>query len=1077
MLKELICAVLAIMIVFSAFPAAGAALDEEYKTVDWYYDLSDPDINREYSRRFHAIWGNSGNVNREEVKKFLNLLEEICDYYVNELKFNEPTQVVYGDENADKTKYKVCVYITQTGLSQHQSGYAYQGTKWLDNGMIGYIAVEYAAFTNSYVIAHEFAHVCQLHSGGGFANNNPTSGPFWEMYADYMSGKFHHRENGTTLSANTLSYNHLYFPHGKNYYNCWLLAAYFDENPQIVGEYFNSRFWKESIQDEFPFDTIKRLLPESADFKDVLGDYARRAAVLDFQMRDKYIQLKNEWIQNGTMDTRYIYPELERVPDKEGFWRVPLEYAPMQGGFNAIRLLPEDNKVAVELYGVKHMNDSNQDFRASLVIVDNANKKINYSPLFSEGEMSIDIPPNAGEVYLVVCATPDEFYPVCTFDVTEATQYNIDRAKQRYLYEVKIKGAQPYETKEPIKGEKIHPNGGGRVADTAYVAPTAYVAKNAQVLDNARVLGNARILDYAVVSGNAVVKDNAVVSGHARVLRNALVEGNAKVRDYATVTDNVVVSGNAKVMEHAKISGQAIIRDNGVARGSAEFGGKTEVFGFGMMDGDYIGDNLKVSNTVAFGRTPSQDFINRRPEVTQNLFSEFLFYKEHDYAIDSFSSSIGIFRGNIPYIDYDDGKSGIVKLDEGSYILFGSEISDFKDVIYEISLKWTGGDNERLITLGAPEAYVYFSPSKGGRAAFGLIKDGVETALYADREILKNTWTNIKIKINQGNVQIFENGEEILNGKLDFTLDSLRNDGGNGEVKTLNKLGGDFKGFVDSFLVYSDSAYGEIKPKEYRFTGEEIEDYNNAEIVEGLYGRAVSLDGNESYVRLPVGITYGVRDFTISVFVKPHTLDRWARVFDIGYDTGNYAMLTAADGDNKLRFEIYAGGKYSLIAQEPLKAGVWQHVLITKQGSAIKMFVDGQLAARRDDFNISLSEIGYSTVNYLGKSKYKDPYFNGQIDEFEILPFALSDEEAANYKPFLEIEKEVYSGFVNVKIKNPTLRDKKLTIFINQLDEDGKLIKTNIKGAKIKKGKDFSAQIPYTKEENCKIVSVSVIEN
>ena len=113
----------------------------------------------------------------------------------------------------------------------------------------------------------------------------------------------------------------------------------------------------------------------------------------------------------------------------------------------------------------------------------------------------------------------------------------------------------------------------------------------------------------------------------------------------------------------------------------------------------------------------------------------------------------------------------------------------------------------------------------------------------------------------------------------------------------------------------------------------------------------------------------------------------------------------------------------------------------------------------------------------MGKSKYKDPYFNGQIDEFEILPFALSDEEAANYKPFLEIEKEVYSGFVNVKIKNPTLRDKKLTIFINQLDEDGKLIKTNIKGAKIKKGKDFSAQIPYTKEENCKIVSVSVIEN
>ena len=64
--------------------------------------------------------------------------------------------------------------------------------------------------------------------------------------------------------------------------------------------------------------------------------------------------------------------------------------------------------------------------------------------------------------------------------------------------------------KGPVAAHK-HPNGGGWVADTAYVGITA------------------RVFDTARVSGNAVVSGNTWVSGNAQVYGNARVYGVAQV--------------------------------------------------------------------------------------------------------------------------------------------------------------------------------------------------------------------------------------------------------------------------------------------------------------------------------------------------------------------------------------------------------------------------------------------------------------------------------------------------------------------------------------------------------------------
>ena len=83
-----------------------------------------------------------------------------------------------------------------------------------------------------------------------------------------------------------------------------------------------------------------------------------------------------------------------------------------------------------------------------------------------------------------------------------------------------------------------HVNGGGWVADSAFVEASALVSGDAQVYGNAWVSGNARVSGNAWVYGDAWVSGDALVYGNARVSGDALVYGNARVscsRDYALI--------------------------------------------------------------------------------------------------------------------------------------------------------------------------------------------------------------------------------------------------------------------------------------------------------------------------------------------------------------------------------------------------------------------------------------------------------------------------------------------------------------------------------------------------------------
>ncbi|MFE6079117.1 DUF5695 domain-containing protein [Paenibacillus sp. NPDC057886] len=168
--------------------------------------------------------------------------------------------------------------------------------------------------------------------------------------------------------------------------------------------------------------------------------------------------------------------------------------------------------------------------------------------------------------------------------------------------------------------------------------------------------------------------------------------------------------------------------------------------------------------------------------------------------------------------------------------------------------------------------------------------------------------------------------------------------------------------------------------------------------VTGKKNRAISLSGTDGYVQLPEGIVSRADSVTIATWVKANALSDYTRIFDFGSGTGTYMFLTPKVGNN-MRFAITTGGNASgqeqVINASGLPVGVWKHVTVTLTGTTGIIYVDGVEAGRNNNMTLKPSSLGQTKNNYIGKSQYPDPYFNGLIDDFRIYSRALSAAEVA----------------------------------------------------------------------------------
>jgi hypothetical protein len=162
--------------------------------------------------------------------------------------------------------------------------------------------------------------------------------------------------------------------------------------------------------------------------------------------------------------------------------------------------------------------------------------------------------------------------------------------------------------------------------------------------------------------------------------------------------------------------------------------------------------------------------------------------------------------------------------------------------------------------------------------------------------------------------------------------------------------------------------------------------------VAGKFGSALDLDGSSHAVTLPASLLAGVSNFTIAAWVNWDGGNAWQRIFDFGNDTTHYLFLSPSSGSGTLRFAINNGSGEQMVETSGLATGQWQHLAVTRNGNLCRLYRNGVVVA--SSAAVTLSPANFNPgVNYLGKSQFPDPLFNGRMDELFLYNYALSDTE------------------------------------------------------------------------------------
>lgn len=344
-------------------------------------------------------------------------------------------------------------------------------------------------------------------------------------------------------------------------------------------------------------------------------------------------------------------------------------------------------------------------------------------------------------------------------------------------------------------------------------------------------------------------------------------------------------------------------------------------------------------------------------------------------------------------------------------------------------VKWYGGNNwQRIFDFGnGTGVYMFLTPKSG----YGTMRFAIKSSASGNAEQIMEApalpvgiWKHLAVTISSGSTTstgtgtLYVDGVQVAqNTAMSATPSSLGATYQNWIGRSQYSGDAYFGGQIDEFKIYNrvltaselSSLVVNSQIAYYRFietSGTTAADSSGNGMTATLRGNAgwqanaLDLGGSNAYASLPTGIGSGVGDFTVSTWVKWYGGNMWQRIFDFGTGTGLYMYLTPYSGINTLRFGIKtpATGNIEKDVDAPtLPVGVWKHVAITKRGNTATLYMDGAQVAQNTSVAGSLSELGASTQNWIGRSQFSsDPYLDGLVSDFRIYSRALSSAEIAS---------------------------------------------------------------------------------
>jgi hypothetical protein len=162
---------------------------------------------------------------------------------------------------------------------------------------------------------------------------------------------------------------------------------------------------------------------------------------------------------------------------------------------------------------------------------------------------------------------------------------------------------------------------------------------------------------------------------------------------------------------------------------------------------------------------------------------------------------------------------------------------------------------------------------------------------------------------------------------------------------------------------------------------------------------------DEGHVVLPAGILAGACEMTVATWVYLNSQSVWQRIWDFGQaskdssDPTVYMFLTTSNDSWKPvpRFAISTTGYMNedrVDGDAALTTGVWQHIAVVVGPEGGVLYVNGVKVGTNSSMTLRPADLGSMPDNYIGRSQFtRDPYLDGNIDDFRVYNRALSADE------------------------------------------------------------------------------------
>jgi signal transduction histidine kinase/CheY-like chemotaxis protein/ligand-binding sensor domain-containing protein len=163
----------------------------------------------------------------------------------------------------------------------------------------------------------------------------------------------------------------------------------------------------------------------------------------------------------------------------------------------------------------------------------------------------------------------------------------------------------------------------------------------------------------------------------------------------------------------------------------------------------------------------------------------------------------------------------------------------------------------------------------------------------------------------------------------------------------------------------------------------------------------LSLDGEESYVELPLDAFTNLTEATVEAWVKWNAFQNQSRFFDFKVNAGSWHVRN--DGDRPdLNVSVFsANGSERIQVPGALAASEWIHIASTISSNSVRLYVNGALVDTQPERWQPQRVVDPSAVegrDYLGRSSVRQVYtgdedFRGEMDEVRVWRVARTAEQ------------------------------------------------------------------------------------